>query len=35
MRKFPVVIDPTVRLDVDRSDINDVYVDTAAPTTNF
>ncbi len=31
-REFPVVIDPTVRLNVDRSDINDVYVDSADPT---
>ena len=31
-REFPVVIDPTVKLDVSRADINDVYVDTADPT---
>lgn len=30
-REFPVVIDPTVKLDVSRADINDVYVDTADP----
>ena len=31
-REFPVVIDPTVKLDVSRADISDVYVDTADPT---
>lgn len=34
-RTFPVVIDPTVKLDVDRSDIKDTYVDTAAPSVNL
>lgn len=34
-RKFPVVIDPTVKLDVSRSDIKDTYVDTSSPSTNF
>lgn len=34
-REFPVVIDPTVQLDVSRSDIKDTYVDTSKPTTNF
>ncbi len=31
-REFPVVIDPTVKLNMDRADINDVYVDSANPT---
>lgn len=30
-REFPVVIDPTVKLDVSRADISDTYVDTAKP----
>ena len=30
-REFPVVIDPTVKLDVGRADISDVYVDSADP----
>lgn len=34
-REFPVVIDPTVKLDVSRADINDTYVDTSSPSGNF
>ena len=30
-REFPVVIDPTVKLDVSRADISDVYVDSENP----
>ncbi len=30
-RKFPIVIDPTLRLDIGRNDINDTYVDIANP----
>lgn len=30
-REFPVVIDPTVKLDVSRADISDVYVDSKNP----
>ncbi len=32
-REFPVVIDPTVKLDVSRADISDTYVDTSEPNT--
>lgn len=34
-REFPVTIDPTVRLDIDKSHINDTYVDAKSPTTPF
>ncbi len=32
-REFPVVIDPTVKLDVSRADISDTYVDASEPNT--